>query len=608
MTASPAAAPPATPAGPARPVRSGAAHPLLRLLAVARPLRGQLAVAVLAGAVSTGCAVGLLAVSGFLLARAAQHPNIVAISVAVVAVRALSVGRGVFRYIERLSSHDAAFRVLADVRVRVYQRLERLAPAGLREFRSGDLLARLVSDVDATQDLFIRGIAPPLTAFLVGAGAAGVCLVILAPAGAVLAAGLLVAGLAVPWLAAARRPPGGAAHRARPRRAERPGDRPPGRGRGPARVRRPGRRAGPVRRGRPGADPAGPDVGGRRRAGQRAVPGGGRADPVGGAHPGRGRGRLGLDEPGAAGRDHADRAGRLRGRDRAARGRRRARPRPGQRGPGGRGAGRAGPGGRARPRPARCRAGRCGCGCAGHRCATSRAARWPSTAWTSTWTPAAGWPWSARAGPGKSTVAAVLLRFWDLAGGSATLGGADLASYDPDEVRTMITGCAQDPHLFDTTIAENIRLARPGASQQELEDAAGRARLLPWIASLPRGWDTPVGPRGTAVSGGERQRIALARALLADPALLILDEPTAHLDPANRRALTADLLAATAQASTRGRATLLITHEMDGLDQVDEIVVLDGGRVAERGTHQALLEAGGLYQRMQAAARAAAPR
>ncbi len=100
--------------------------------------------------------------------------------------------------------HDAAFRILADVRVRVYQRLERLAPAGLREFRSGDLLARLVSDVDATQDLFIRGITLPLTAFLVGAGAAIVCMIILVPAGAVLAAGLLAAGLAVSWLAAAR--------------------------------------------------------------------------------------------------------------------------------------------------------------------------------------------------------------------------------------------------------------------------------------------------------------------------------------------------------------------------------------------------------------------
>jgi ATP-binding cassette, subfamily C, bacterial CydC len=121
---------------------------------------------------------------------------------------------------------------------------------------------------------------------------------------------------------------------------------------------------------------------------------------------------------------------------------------------------------------------------------------------------------------------------------------------------------------------------------------------------LPRGWDTPVGAHGAAVSGGERQRIALARALLADPELLILDEPTAHLDPATGRALTADLLAA-----TRGRATLLITHELDGLEQVDEIIVLDGGRVSERGTHRRLLETDGLYRGMWLAShRAAAQR
>lgn len=195
-------------------------------------------------------------------------------------------------------------------------------------------------------------------------------------------------------------------------------------------------------------------------------------------------------------------------------------------------------------------------------------------------------------------MAAVLLRFVDLAGGTATLGGADLASYAPAEVRTVISGCTEDPHLFDTTIADNIRLARPGAGQPELDEVAARARLLTWIRSLPRGWDTMVGPGGTAVSGGERQRIALARALLADPPLLILDEPAAHLDPGNRRALTADLLAATA-----GRATLLITHDLDGLDQVDEIVVLEHGRVAERGTHQELRHAGGLYQRLHEAAR-----
>jgi ATP-binding cassette, subfamily C, bacterial CydC len=176
--------------------------PLLRLIALARPMRGRLALAVAAGAAATGCAVALLAVSGFLLATASLHPNIVVISVAVVAVRALGLGRAAFRYAERLISHDVAFRILADVRVAIYRKLARLAPAGLAAFRSGDLLARLVSDVDATQDLFIRGLAPPLIAALVGAGATLVAALTLAPAGLVLGGGLLLAGAAVPWLAA----------------------------------------------------------------------------------------------------------------------------------------------------------------------------------------------------------------------------------------------------------------------------------------------------------------------------------------------------------------------------------------------------------------------
>src|SRR6185437_14934485 len=121
-------------------------------------------------------------------------------------------------------------------------------------------------------------------------------------------------------------------------------------------------------------------------------------------------------------------------------------------------------------------------------------------------------------GAGKSTVAGLLLRFCELSGGSATLGGAGLARYRADDVRTVIGGCPQDPHIFDATIRENIQLARPEASERELAAAAAAARLLPWIQALPQGWDTPVGAHGAAVSGGERQRIALARALLADPA------------------------------------------------------------------------------------------
>src|SRR6266480_3229913 len=177
---------------------------LVRVLWLAEPLRRRLILAVLASAVATGCSIALLGTSGFLLARASQHPNIVAIAMAVVAVRGLSVGRGVFRYAERLASHDVAFRILVDIRVRTFQRLERLAPAGLRTLSPGDVLARLVSDVDATQEVFLRGVAPPAAAAAAGAGAVVACLLILPSAGLVLAAGLLAAGTLVPWLAAAR--------------------------------------------------------------------------------------------------------------------------------------------------------------------------------------------------------------------------------------------------------------------------------------------------------------------------------------------------------------------------------------------------------------------
>ena len=161
-------------------------------------------------------------------------------------------------------------------------------------------------------------------------------------------------------------------------------------------------------------------------------------------------------------------------------------------------------------------------------------------------------------------------------------------------MRAVISGCPQDPHIFDATVRDNVRLGRAGASDDELAAAAARARLMPWIDSLPRGWDTPVGAHGAAMSGGERQRLALTRALLADPAVLILDEPTAHLDPEARAALTADLL-----VLTEGRATLLITHELDGLEQVDEIILLDHGKVTERGTHAELMRAGGRYWQLR---------
>src|SRR5262245_35558155 len=140
--------------------------------------------------------------------------------------------------------------------------------------------------------------------------------------------------------------------------------------------------------------------------------------------------------------------------------------------------------------------------------------------------------------------------------------------------------CHPDAHLFDATIAENLRVGDPHATDEQLARVLDRVRLTPWIGTLPDGTDTPIGPNGVAVSGGQRQRIALARAMLADPAVLILDEPTAHVEKRTGRAILAEIL-----ASRPNKATLLITHDFDCLHLVDEILMLDRGRIAERGTH-----------------------
>jgi ATP-binding cassette, subfamily C, bacterial CydC len=565
---------------------------LLRLLAVARPLRRRLLAAVVSGAAATGCGVALLAVSGFLLAKASQHPSIIAISAAVVAVRALSIGRGVFRYLERLASHDVAFRVLARVRVTIWRRLEALAPSGLALFRSGDLLARLISDVDATQDLFIRGVTPLLAAALVGGGAVFVCLLILAPAGAVLAAGLLIAGLVVPAAAAAvGRKAARAAAPARGHLAATMTDLFDG----AADLQAFG--AADAALGHADAVDAELTRLDRRTAAASAL-GAGLMSAVTGltvwavlllgvAATGNGAlSRVPLAVltltalaafeavnalPAAAVQlsQGSVSAGRIVAVTDA--------PDPVQ--------------DPCRPRPIPSRP-------------FSIQLRDVTVRYHPDAPPALDrisldLPPGRRValvganGAGKSTVAAVLMRFCEVSGGTAFLDGHDLADYAADDVRSVVGGCPQDPHLFDTTIRDNLRLARPGATDEELEAAAARARLLPWIFSLPQGWDTSVGSHGAAVSGGERQRLALARAFLADPALLILDEPTAHVDPPARRALTEDVLHA-----TTGRSVLLITHELDGLDQVDQIVVLARGRVVEKGSHQQLRHAGGHYQQL----------
>jgi ABC-type multidrug transport system fused ATPase/permease subunit len=209
-------------------------------------------------------------------------------------------------------------------------------------------------------------------------------------------------------------------------------------------------------------------------------------------------------------------------------------------------------------------------------------------------------------GAGKSTLAGVLLRFLPYErisdetgpgevattgkGGSVTLDGVELTELDGDDVRRAVGLVSQDAHVFDSTLEENLRLAQRGAAEGELEDVLAAARLLDWTRTLPLGLQTEIGERGARMSGGQRQRLAIARALLADFPVLILDEPGEHLDTQTADAIVADLLKV-----TEGRTTLLITHRLTGLEEVDEVLVLDRSRVLERGTHMTLLALGGRY-------------
>jgi ATP-binding cassette subfamily C protein CydC len=195
-------------------------------------------------------------------------------------------------------------------------------------------------------------------------------------------------------------------------------------------------------------------------------------------------------------------------------------------------------------------------------------------------------------GSGKSTLANVLLRFLPYDRGSVSLGGAELCGLGGDSVRQVVGLVGQDAHLFDTTVAENLRIGRREATDEELRAVLERMSLLGWLDSLPEGLRTGVGAHGARLSGGQRQRLAVARALLADFPILVLDEPAAHLDQPSADALVRDVL-----ESRRGRTTVLITHRLAGLDRVDRILVLDAGRIVEQGTHGELAAAGRLYAR-----------
>jgi thiol reductant ABC exporter CydC subunit len=196
-------------------------------------------------------------------------------------------------------------------------------------------------------------------------------------------------------------------------------------------------------------------------------------------------------------------------------------------------------------------------------------------------------------GSGKSTLAQLLLRFWDYQEGELLLGGHELKAYQQDDLYKLISVVEQDTHLFNTTIRENLLIARPEASEEEIIAAAKQAQLHDFVLTLPNGYDTRVGEQGLLLSGGERQRVAIARAFLRDTPILVLDEPTVNLDAITERAVM-DAITTLRQ----GRTTFLVTHRLVAMETVNEILVLRAGQIVERGTHATLLQNEGLYWKM----------
>ena len=540
---------------------------LRRIGALAAPPPGQTALAVALGVVAVACGVGLMTSAGYLISRAAEQPPILSLTVTIVVVRFFGLARPVARYLERLRSHDAALHALGRIRARFFERIEPLAPSGLQSYRSGDLLARMVGDVEALQSLYVRGFGPPVVALTVGAASVVAVALVSPAAAAVLGVGLVAAGVLVPAVAWAT---GRAARRRQlPARGELTSE------------------LVDALRGAPELVAYGreDEIAERLRAADAELVRLGRRDALAG----------GLADALSVLVTGTHRRRRARRRGRRAR-RRDARPRA-----------------RRDPRAARAVGVRRGAaaraGGAGAHVERRRGKRVLelTDAEASIADPAAPMPPPTRPAPvalegvtarygsdppvlrrfdlqldpgarvalvgpsgsGKTTVTSLLLRFLDPESGRVTIAGRDIREFRQEDVRATFALAGQDAHLFDSTIRANLLLARPEAPETELWSALRRARIDAWVATLPDGLDTLVGEEGAELSGGQRQRLVLARALLADAPVLLLDEPTAHLDHETAEELVRDVFA------TAGRTTvLLVTHRPEGLDLVDEVVRL----------------------------------
>ncbi|HSB66122.1 MAG TPA: thiol reductant ABC exporter subunit CydD, partial [Anaerolineales bacterium] len=570
-----------------------------RLVSLISPYAGRILLSVFLGFATIASGIGLMAIAAFIISAAALHPSIAELQVAIVGVRFFGLTRGVFRYLERLVSHDTTLRLLAGWRTWFYQALEPLAPGRLMVYHTGDLLSRVIADIGSLENFYVRAIAPPIVALLVGIGT----LVFMGCLGKQLAWGLMIflllAGVGLPlWLLAA-------SHK------------------------------------------LGPKIVKERATLNTLLVDGiqGSADIItcglpkvytervqqAGIKLSRLQSRMGILSASQSAMTnllsnlsilavlalaiplviHRQLDGVLLGvvsltaltcfeamqplpqaalnyavnRSAARRLYELVDSSPMVMDP---------PESISKPEIANLEIQ----GLSFHYPAwrpqeTQDHPEFSLSDITFSLPQGKHMAVVGPSGAGKTTLVNLLLRFWEYPQGSILLGGHELRQYGQTDVRKFIAVISQATYLFSATIRENLLIARPQASEAELVLAAQRAQLHDYISSLPDGYDTWIGEHGLRLSAGERQRLAVARALLQDAPVLILDEPTANLDPSTESAILNSI-----EKLSNGRSMLMITQSMVGLERMDEILVLQNGRIVERGTHNELLTIHGQYQRM----------
>ncbi|MEI7556570.1 thiol reductant ABC exporter subunit CydC [Candidatus Chlorohelix sp.] len=561
-----------------------------RLLKMTFPLKWWVLLAALLGVCTIAAGVGLMSTSAYLISAAALHPSIAALNVAIVGVRFFGIARGVFRYLERYVSHEVTFRLLSGFRTWFYRSIEPLAPASLTRERSGDLLSRVISDIETLQNFYGRVLAPPLVAAVTAAG----MWLLLGAFDPLFALTLLffflLAGVGIPCLTyLLSRSIGQEMAQTRAELNAQMVDSL----QGMAEIVAFGCEA---------------EFSGKLQESNRklvklqsrwsmvnalqnslanllinlaawtmlivAIPQvrEGKLDGV----------YLALLALAAIASFEAimplPAAAQFLGTSLEA-GRRLHEiadmPLP-----------------ISQPETSASLTGFD---------ISFKQVRFRYEAGISA--ALAGVSFELKqgqclaivgpSGSGKSTIANLLLRFWDYESGSIRVGGQEIKQFSQEELLKHIAVVSQQTHFFNTTIRENLQMARSDASAEELEQATRAAQIHEFILSLPQGYNTLVGEQGLNLSGGERQRLAIARAFLKDAPLLILDEATANLDALTEREVLKAL-----QLLQQGRTTIMITHRLKGLETADEIAVLREGNLEEYGTHPQLLQLEGLYWRM----------